>query len=100
VLAEASAYIYVVHHRTTRLAMSAPISVRLDDKVRAELEAQARARKVGLSTLLREIATEAARQAKRKRIREQTKAVAEHIATHPEAQEFVEFWGTPHQEGL
>jgi post-segregation antitoxin (ccd killing protein) len=80
--------------------MTAPISVRLDDSVREELEAQARARNVGLSTLLREIATEAARQAKRKRIREQSKAVAEYIASHPDAQEFYEFWGTPRMKGL
>jgi post-segregation antitoxin (ccd killing protein) len=79
--------------------MSAPISVRLDDKVREELEAQARARNIGLSTLLREIAAEAARQAKRKRIREQTEAVGRYIASNPEAKEFAEFWGTPRQEG-
>ena len=80
--------------------MSAPISIRLDDAVRSELEAQARARNIGLSTLLREIASEAARQARRKRIREQSKAVAKYIAAHPEAQEFCDFWGTPRQEGL
>ena len=80
--------------------MTAPISVRLDDSVREELEAQARARNIGLSTLLREIAAEAARQAKRKRIREQSKAVAEYIASHSDAQEFYEFWGTPRMEGL
>lgn len=80
--------------------MAAPISVRLDDKVREELEAEARARNVGLSTLLREIATEAARQAKRRRIREQTEAVGRYVASHPEAKEFYEFWGTPRVEGL
>lgn len=80
--------------------MAAPISVRLDDKVREELEAEARARNVGLSTLLREIATEAARQAKRRRIREQTEAVGRYVASHPEAKEFYEFWGTPRIEGL
>ena len=80
--------------------MAAPISVRLDDKVREELEAEARARNVGLSTLLRQIATEAARQVKRKRIREQSEEVARYIATHPEAKEFYEFWGTPRMEGL
>ena len=79
--------------------MSAPISIRLDDAVRDELEAQARARNIGLSTLLREIATEAARQARRKRIREQTEAVGQYIANNPEAKEFAEFWGTPRQEG-
>jgi predicted transcriptional regulator len=79
--------------------MATPISVRLDDNVREELEAQARIRNVGLSTLLRDIAKEAARQAKRKRIREQTEAVGRYVATHPEAKEFYDFWGTPRQEG-
>jgi hypothetical protein len=80
--------------------MSAPISIRLDDKVREELEAEARARNIGLATLLRQIATEAARQAKRKRIREQSEAVGRYIASNPEARDFYEFWGTPRIEGL
>ena len=80
--------------------MAAPISIRLDDKVREELEAEARSRNIGLSTLLREIATEAARQVKRKRIREQSEAVARYVASNPEAREFCEFWGEPRQEGL
>ena len=80
--------------------MGAPISVRLDDKVREELEAQARARNIGLSTLLRDIATEAARQAKRRRIREQSEAVGRYVANYPEAKEFYEFWGTPRMAGL
>jgi len=80
--------------------MRAPISVRLDDHVRQELEAQARARNIGLSTLLREIASEAARQAKRKCIREQSETVGRCVATHPEASEFYEFWGMPRAEGL
>ena len=80
--------------------MSAPISIRLDEPVRQELEAQARARNIGLATLLREIATEAARQAKRKRIRQQTEAVGRHVGSNPEAKEFYEFWGTPGIKGL
>jgi hypothetical protein len=49
--------------------------------------------------LLRQIAAEAARQAKRKRIREETEAVGRYIADNPEAKEFAEFWGTPRQDG-
>jgi hypothetical protein len=45
--------------------MGVPISIRLDDDVRSELEAQARARGVGLATLLRDLATEAAREGRR-----------------------------------
>jgi hypothetical protein len=80
--------------------MASPISIRLDGQVREELEAQARARNIGLATLLRQIATEAARQAKRKRIREQSEAVGRYVASNPEAAEFCDFWGTPRQEGL
>jgi hypothetical protein len=80
--------------------MSSRISIRLDDEVRQTLEAEARARNIGLATLLRQIAKEAARQVKRKRIREQSEAVGRYIASSPEAREFCEFWGTPRIEGL
>lgn len=80
--------------------MAAPISIRLDDEVRETLEAEARSRNIGLATLLRQIAKEAARQVKRKRIREQSEAVGRYVASNPEAREFCEFWGTPRQEGL
>ena len=77
--------------------MSAPISVRLDDSTRELLEREARERKIGLSALLREIATEAAKEARKRRIRKQTQALAEYIASNPEAKEFFEFWG--HTDG-
>jgi hypothetical protein len=80
--------------------MSAPVSIRLDDEVRKTLEAEARSRNIGLATLLRQIAADAARQVKRKRIREQSEAVGRYVASHPEAKEFYEFWGTPRIEGL
>jgi len=80
--------------------MAAPISIRLDDTVRESLEIEAKARNIGLSTLLRQIADHAARQVQRRRIREQNEAVARHVATSPEAWDFAEFWGTPRQEGL
>jgi len=79
--------------------MAVPISIRLDDEVRETLEGEARARNIGLATLLRQIAKEAARQVKRKRIREQTEAVGRYVASNPEAKEFCEFWGTPRMEG-
>jgi len=80
--------------------MSAPISVRLDDTTRELLEEEARARNIRLSALLREIAVEAAREARRRRIREASEAVGRYVATNPEAKEFYEFWGTPRAEGL
>jgi len=78
--------------------MSAPISIRLDDDVRNELEAQARARGIGLATLLRDLATEAAREARRARIRRASAAVGAHVATSAEGQAFYEEWGTPRAE--
>ena len=75
--------------------MIAPISVRLDDNVRATLEAEAKDRGIGLATLLRQLAADAAREVRRKRIRAQSEAVGRYVAENPEAREFYEFWGTP-----
>ncbi|MGH9484510.1 MAG: hypothetical protein ACRD1F_05590 [Terriglobales bacterium] len=72
-----------------------PISIRLEDEVRDELEAQARARGVGLATLLRDLATEAAREARRTRIRRASAAIGDHVATSTEGRVFYEEWGTP-----
>jgi hypothetical protein len=78
--------------------MSAPISLRLDDAIRESLEIEAKERQIGLSALLREMITECAKEAKRQRIRKQTAALADRIASSPEAREFFEFWGTPRME--
>jgi hypothetical protein len=78
--------------------MSSPVSVRLDDNTRRLLEREAQEREIGLSALLREIAAQAAKESQRRRIRQQMQAVADHIATNPEAKEFFEFWGTPKAE--
>jgi hypothetical protein len=75
--------------------MAAPISVRLDDDVRETLEVEARARHVGLSTYLRQIAIEAAAQLRRERIRVQSRKVGEYLAESPEAARFYDDWGTP-----
>lgn len=79
--------------------MAAPISVRLDDDVREMLEAEARARNIGLSTYLRQIAIETAMRLRRERIRSQSRAVGEYVARSPEAAAFYEEWGTPRIEG-
>jgi GNAT superfamily N-acetyltransferase len=75
--------------------MGAPISIRLDDDVRDELDAQARARGIGLATLLRELATRAAREARRRRIRLDSTKVAGHASASADGQAFYEEWGTP-----
>jgi hypothetical protein len=82
------------------LTVTAPISIRLDDDVRATLEADAKKQGVGLATYLRVLATDAAREVRRKQIRAQSAAVARYIAEHTEGREFSEFWGTPNWEGL
>jgi hypothetical protein len=64
------------------------------------LEAEADARGVTLDALLSELITEAARQLRRKRIREQAEAVGRYVESNPEAKEFYEFWGAPRAEGL
>jgi GNAT superfamily N-acetyltransferase len=79
--------------------MVMPVSIRLDENVRAALDEEARARGVGLSTYLRQVATETAHRLRRERIRRQSKAVGEHAARSPEAAEFYEAWGTPRTEG-
>jgi predicted DNA-binding ribbon-helix-helix protein len=75
--------------------MGMPISIRLDDDVRDELEALARSRGIGLATLLRDLATDAARGARRARIRAASAAVAAHAAASAEGRGFYAAWGTP-----
>ena len=75
--------------------MGLPISIRLDDDVRDELEAQARRQGIGLATLLRDLATRAARDARRARIRSASEHVGHHVASSAEARQFYEDWGTP-----
>ena len=74
--------------------MSVPISIRLDEDVRDELEVQAHSQGICLATLLRDLATRAAREARRARIRQASEAVARHVATSAEGQTFYENWGT------
>lgn len=47
----------------------------------------------GLSAYLREIATDEAKRIRRERIRQQSKTVAEYVASSPEATAFYEDWG-------
>ena len=76
-----------------------PVSIRLDEDVREALEAEAAARGIGLATLLRQIASQAAIRLHRERIRRQSKAVGDYVAGSREAAEFYEDWGTPRAEG-
>jgi len=78
--------------------MAAPVSVRLDDDVRQLLEAEARARHIGLSTYLRQIAIETAERLRKERIRAQSRVVGEYVASSAEAAAFYDEWGTPRLE--
>ena len=79
--------------RASEGAMGVAISIRLDDDVREELEAQARG--VGLATLVRELTTAAAREARRARIREASAEVGRRVGASAEGRAFYEGWGTP-----
>ena len=72
-----------------------PLSLRLDDETRVTLEQEAAARHVGLSTLLRDLAVEAAQRIRRERVRRQSAAVGDYVASTPEAASFYADWGTP-----
>jgi hypothetical protein len=75
-----------------------PVSVRLDDAVQSTLEGAAKERGVGLSTYLRELAAAEAKRVRRERIRAQSRAVADYLASSPEGRAFYEDWGTPTAE--
>jgi hypothetical protein len=80
--------------------VTAPVSVRLDADVRATLESEAQSQGIGLATLLRQVAADAARDVRRKRIRAASEAVARHIAESPDAKAFSESWGEPDWRGV
>jgi len=75
--------------------MGGPISVRLDDQVQTMLESAAKERGVGLSTYLRDLATEEARRIRKARIRAQSETVGRYVAMSPEGAGFYADWGTP-----
>ena len=79
--------------------MAHPISVRLDEDIQATLEAAARERGIGLSTYLRDMAAREARRLQRVRIRAQSRAVGDYVASSTEAGEFYSDWGTPADVG-
>ena len=80
--------------------MTAPVSLRLDDDVRRTLEADARARGVGLSTRLRQIAAAAAADIRRERIRAESEAVGRFLAADADAAALLDGLGAPPIEGL
>jgi hypothetical protein len=80
--------------------MGAPISVRLDDEVRSTLEVEAKAHGVGLGTLLRQLADDAAVRLRRERIRAESEAVGRYVAGNEDARRLVDSLGQPPVEGI
>lgn len=78
--------------------MGHPVSVRLDEDMQSTLEDAARARGIGLSTYLRELAANEVKRLRRERIRAQSRAVGAYVASSPEGQGFYDQWGTPTAE--
>ena len=78
-----------------QVVLPGPIRRKLGLRAGDELEAQARARGVGLATLLRGLATAAARDAKRERIRQASATVGRHAAQSEAGQRFYADWGAP-----
>ncbi len=70
-----------------------------DDPGPFAFASEARVRRIGLSTYLRQIAGETAVRLRRERIRAQSCAVAEYVAGSAEAAEFYQEWGTPRLDG-
>jgi len=78
--------------------MGQPISIRLDDDERAELEAEAHGRGIGVATLARDLLMEGLLQARRQRIRAASARIGERMAGSAEARAFYDDWGTPNAE--
>ena len=78
--------------------MGHPVSVRLDEDMQSTLEDAAKARGIGLSTYLRELAANEVKRLRRERIRAQSRAVGAYVASSSEGQSFYDQWGTPTAE--
>ena len=67
--------------------MADTLTIGLDPKDRATLQELARARGLGVSALVRELAEAEALRARRAAIRTEGERIAEYLATHPKARE-------------
>jgi post-segregation antitoxin (ccd killing protein) len=78
--------------------MADTLTIRLDSKDRATLEAVARERGVGLSAFVRDLAEAEARRLRRDAIRAEGRSVVAHLAQHPEARAELDELGAPISE--
>lgn len=81
--------------------MIAPVSICLESDIKELLEDEARQHQMGLSSYLRQLATEAAVRVRRERILRQSAQVGDYVQESPQARGFYEDWGgllTPDSE--
>jgi hypothetical protein len=71
------------------------LTIRLPERARAQLEAEASRRGVGLSTLVRELAEAEARRVEHERVMAAWEPVLGHLADDPSAREELGMYGTP-----
>ncbi|MDH2910201.1 MAG: ribbon-helix-helix protein, CopG family [Candidatus Eremiobacteraeota bacterium] len=75
--------------------MADTLTIRLDPKDRETLQELARARGLGISALVRDLAEAEARRVRHAAIRAEGERIAEYLAKHPEAREELESYGVP-----
>ena len=78
--------------------MADTLTIRLDERDRAILEAAARERGTGLSTFVRNLAQSEAQRLRKEAIRADGARVVAYIASNAAAREEIEMYGTPIDE--
>ncbi|GAD11734.1 hypothetical protein GFGA_2c0059 (plasmid) [Gluconobacter frateurii NBRC 103465] len=76
--------------------VASPLSIRLDERLRTDLEQEATARGIPLSQLIRDLLETGAKSARRDRIRRDSARVARYVAATPSAQALFEEAGGTH----
>ncbi|RCL05623.1 hypothetical protein BJI49_10130 [Acetobacter pasteurianus] len=92
-------YIIVLQNQYTicmEKAMASPLSIRIDERLRLNLEQEAAASGIPLSQLVRDLLETGAKRARRDRIRRDSARVARYVAATPSAQELFEETGGTH----
>ena len=75
--------------------MGVPLSIRLADDIRETLEAETRARGVGLATFVRDLATRAARDVRRAAMRAESEQVSRYLTQSEPGRALYDEIGTP-----
>ena len=75
--------------------MAGTLTIRLEERDRAILDAAAKEQGTGLSGFIRQLAHAEAKRLRDEAIRREGERVVRYIAEHPEAQAELELYGTP-----